>query len=86
MKDELISGSFDSLLDQAWKTAALYLIEAKRAIDSQFGDGYAGKNPDLVAKFMEVSCSEFRNIFLAQSHASVRRIRSPTGLVKSRLL
>lgn len=29
-----------------------YLIKGKMAIDSQFGEGYAEKHPELVEKFM----------------------------------
>lgn len=33
---------------------------AIRAIDSQFGEGYARKNPALVAQFMEVAASAIK--------------------------
>jgi hypothetical protein len=36
----------------------MYLTNARREIDAEFGNGYAVKNPQLVATFMEIACSD----------------------------
>lgn len=40
-------------MDQAASTAEYWMIRAKSSIDGIFGDGYAAKNPVLVAGFMQ---------------------------------
>ena len=49
-----------TLMRQAPDTASLYLTSAIKSIDRQFGEGYAKKNPALVAGFMEVCASDLR--------------------------
>ena len=51
----IIEASSDVLLQQASYTAETYFIEAIRAIDHQFGPGYAKDHPELVAAFMTVA-------------------------------
>jgi hypothetical protein len=46
-------------VEQAYKTADQYFREAVRRIDEKFGDGYAKKNPRLVATFMQVAAKDF---------------------------
>jgi hypothetical protein len=55
---DYITASFDTLLEQAPTTAAVYLRAAKREIDSVFGEGYAAKNPALVAAFIQAAASD----------------------------
>ena len=54
-----ITASYDTLVDQAPETAGRYMREAVRQIDREFGDGYAAKNPNLVAAFIAASASDF---------------------------
>lgn len=56
--NDYITASFDTLVDQAPSTAAVYLRAAKREIDSVFGEGYATKNPALVAAFIQAAASD----------------------------
>ncbi|RYF25593.1 MAG: hypothetical protein EOO23_08930 [Comamonadaceae bacterium] len=58
MSDQ-ITASFDTLLQQATQTSAQYLRHAKRDIDELFGDGYAAKNPSLVAAYMQTAAADF---------------------------
>lgn len=55
---DYISASFDTLYQQASMTAAGYLVKAKREIDEAFGDGYAAKNPALVAAFIQTCAAD----------------------------
>lgn len=53
-----ITASFDTLLGQASDTAATYLRRALHEIDELYGNGYAAKNPQLVAAFMQTAASD----------------------------
>lgn len=68
-----ITASFDSLLGQASDTAATYLRRAKREIDETFGEGYASKNPQLVAAFMQVAATDMSTATHAKVYGSVLR-------------
>ena len=59
MKKHQIEADFHTLMNQAGATANQYMIDAKRAIDVQFGKGFAAKNPTLVAAFMSVAANDF---------------------------
>jgi hypothetical protein len=52
-------GSHDTLLRQASLTAEDYFLKAIIAIDEKFGEGYAKKNPDLIAAFMKTASVDF---------------------------
>jgi len=54
-----ISAKAETLLDQASMTAGEYLAKAVRAIDAQFGEGYAAQNPALVGAFMAAAAQDF---------------------------
>lgn len=54
-----LTASPSELLEQASHTAESYLCHAVRAIDRQFGDGFAKKHPDLVAAYMKTACEDF---------------------------
>lgn len=54
-----VFASAEELLRQASMTAEVYLIEAVRCIDKQFGEGYAKKNPALIASFISTSATDF---------------------------
>ena len=64
---DFITASFDTLLGQASDTASVYLGRAHREIDKEFGEGYAAKNPQLVAAFMQVASADMS----AATHAKV---------------
>ena len=51
--------SYDTALDQAGNTPWCYMDKAVEAIDAKFGEGYSKKNPNLVARYMEVAGREF---------------------------
>lgn len=55
---DYITASFDTLFDQATSTTASYLATAKREIDRLFGEGYAAKNPALVAAFIQTAAAD----------------------------
>lgn len=50
---------WDTLLNQAWKTADTYMAHGRRCIDETFGEGYAEKHPELLAAFMNTSVRDF---------------------------
>lgn len=54
-----ITASFDTLLRQASMTASDYMRHARSEIDKVFGEGYAEKNPVLVAAFMQTAAADF---------------------------
>jgi hypothetical protein len=53
--------SWSEILRQSEVTAAHYLSGAVKAIDEQFGKGYAIKNPSLVASFMDVAAKDYQS-------------------------
>jgi hypothetical protein len=55
----MITAPADTLMRQAPMTVSLYLSEAIEAIDGKFGDGYAAKNPQLVAAFIAACAQDF---------------------------
>lgn len=55
----MTTANLDTLLRQAPMTAADYMRSAKDSIDETFGDGYAAKNPALVAAFMQTAAADF---------------------------
>ena len=56
----LVEASFDTLLDQAAATPAVYLRKAIEYIDAAFTAGYAAKHPELVAAYIQASSSDFK--------------------------
>lgn len=54
-----ITASPQTLMDQAPKTVVGYMQDAVRYIDSEFGEGYAAKNPALVAAFIQACAQDF---------------------------
>ena len=49
-----------SAMNQATATAGLYLVDAIKVIDAQFGEGYAKQHPELIAGFMQTAASDYR--------------------------
>ncbi len=56
---ELIQADTETLFKQAPMTAQTYMLNAVHDIDKSFGEGYAAKNPQLVAAYMRVAASDF---------------------------
>ena len=54
----------ETLATQATKTAHEWLIDAKEAIDSVFGDGYAAKHPELVSGFIQAAALDQAGMYL----------------------
>ncbi|KPV95155.1 hypothetical protein AN214_02807 [Pseudoalteromonas sp. P1-9] len=53
-----ISASLETLFKQGSIAASEYMSDAIIEIDKQFGDGFAKKNPALVAAFMQAAISD----------------------------
>ena len=62
-----ITASPDNLMRQAPETVKLYLSEAIKAIDGQFGKDFAAQHPDLVAAFIKTSAIDFATTIFAQN-------------------
>ena len=60
----MITADASTLLSQAPATIYNYLVEAKDSIDNVFGEGYAQKNPELVAAFIKASERDFSTAIL----------------------
>ena len=60
-----ISASYDTLMRQASETADEYFRAAVRSIDREFEKGYAQKNPELIAAFMQVCARDMGTSTLA---------------------
>jgi hypothetical protein len=54
-----ITASYDTLVGQAPDTAGQYLRAAIRQIDAELGEGYAAKNPQLIAAFIKAAAMDF---------------------------
>jgi hypothetical protein len=46
-------------MDQAVSTASHYFLDAVKAIDSKFGDGYAKSHPELIGAFMNAAAADY---------------------------
>lgn len=62
-----INASNETLSAQASISAKQYMIEAKEAIDAEFGSGYAKENPELVAAFMRTAAMDFHTMILGRT-------------------
>ena len=56
---EHVTADWHTLLKQAPMTAHDYMHSAISDIDKMFGEGFAKKNPDLVAAYMQVCAKDF---------------------------
>ncbi len=59
LTDDSITASTQTLFSQASDAAESYMNRAVSSIDSRFGDGFAKKNPELIAAFMKTCASDF---------------------------
>jgi hypothetical protein len=55
-----------TLMFQASDTINEYLRKARMFIDKEFGEGYAAKNPDLVAAFIKASAYDFNTAVIVK--------------------
>ena len=62
-----ITASTETLLDQAGATAGIFLRAAIREIDESLGDGYAIKNPALVAQITRIAAEDFNTAIRVQA-------------------
>ena len=58
--------SYDTAMRQSPDTINFYLRNAVEMIDDEFGEGYAKKNPDLVASLVKVQFEDFKNCGLTK--------------------
>ncbi len=65
-ESEYITASFDTLMNQASDSTTVYLRRAKSEIDSIFGDGYAIKNPQLIAAFIQAAATDMSGATIAK--------------------
>lgn len=56
-----IDVSFQVLQEQSADAVDYYLDKAVHSIDGRFGEGFAQKNPDLVASLVASAISEFHS-------------------------
>ena len=67
MTTERPTCSYNEAMDQASYTANTYLWKAIEMIDQQFGEGYAKKNPGLIAPLVQAQVNDFNNTCLTGS-------------------
>jgi hypothetical protein len=67
MTTERPTCSYTEAMDQASSTADTYLRKAIKMIDQQFGEGYAKKNPGLIAPLVQAQVDDFNNTCLTGS-------------------
>jgi hypothetical protein len=65
-ESDFVEAGFSELLNQATDTATTYFSRAIKVIDSEFGEGYSAKNPDLVAAFMKTACADYNTAATAK--------------------
>ena len=63
---DYVEASFETLRQQAPEMVASYLRQAKKEIDLTFGDGYAAKNPALVAAVIQAAASDMGSATLSK--------------------
>lgn len=68
--------STDEAVRDSSKSVGIYLARAVAMLDSQFGEGYAKKNPSLVATLVSAQTQEFTNavnLVVAESAEGYRK-------------
>jgi hypothetical protein len=79
-----IHANGDTLLRQAWMTAAEYMMHGKRAIDEAFGAGYGAKHPELLAAHMQTAGAVLSSFFVASSIEDLSESVEANGEILSR--
>ena len=77
-----ITASPATLMRQAPDTAGLYLGKVVECVDREFGEGYAKKNPELVAKMIEACARDFETAIFRQG---LDEFTETMGYISSRL-
>ena len=67
-----VTGSTDSLFEQAPETAKSYLRSAIKEIDNAIEKGYAKKHPELIAAFMNVCATDFATACVSSALQEIR--------------
>lgn len=69
---EKIRADFDDLREQSCNAALSFMGDAQHQINKLFGEGYAEKNPQLMAAYMQAAATEFHAMATAKAlqHAS----------------
>jgi hypothetical protein len=67
-----ITADWHTLLRQASMTSNEYLARAVEHIDDTFGDGYAKRNPALVAAFIRSSSDDFNTASIKLASQDIR--------------
>ncbi len=62
-----ITASADTLMSQAPETIGVYLRQADNWINRVFGEGYAKRNPQLVAAFISAAASDFNTALVCKT-------------------
>ncbi len=62
-----ITADAETLMRQASTTASIYLEDAVKSIDKQFGKNYSMSHPELVAAFINACAKDFHTAILAKS-------------------
>lgn len=57
--EDRVTASFTELMRQASDAADAYLSRAAGDIDTTFGEGFAQRNPALVAAYMQTAAADF---------------------------
>jgi hypothetical protein len=80
MSEFRVTGSIGGMFEQSSSTASKYAYDARNAIDNVFGEGYAAKNPELVAAFMRTAAYDFRTtVVMAQFGEFIDRLGEELG-------
>ena len=66
MLDDYITASAETLMKQAYWTAAIYLEHAIEDIDAQLGKDAARQHPELVAAYMQAASIDLAGATIAQ--------------------
>jgi hypothetical protein len=69
---EDITATYDQLLAQTERTSNTDLLDAVNSIDKLFGEGFAKKNPALVATFIQTSSADFHHAMLKLAAQDIR--------------
>lgn len=66
-----VMASAETLMRQAGFTAEEYMHKAVGSIDGKLGDGYAKKNPELIAAFMKTAAMDYEASCLLKGLESI---------------
>lgn len=64
---EKIKSDWKKIMEDGSDAAVSYLVQAVKAIDEKFGDGYAKQHPELVGAFMKAAATDSQGIQIAKA-------------------